>query len=124
MRTFLSYCFALIASDAGANAPSVEDNVSKWTVEHRRAVLTLSYKQTASIDNKATTSELAFLCGQDTEFGLVGVMLVPFEGTFDGDQDPVPVLLLRQADDTGRSDLSQKWRNASDFLFFWIHSRS
>jgi hypothetical protein len=116
MRWFLFYCFALIASYAGANAPSVRDNVGKWTVEHRRTVLTLS-KQTASIDNGKATSELSFLCDPGNEFGVVGVMLVPFEGTFDGDQDPVPVLILRQGDETGRSDLSQRWRNANEFLF-------
>jgi hypothetical protein len=117
MRTFLSYCFALIATYVEANVPSVKDDVSKWTVERRRTLLTFSYKQTALIDNKATTSELTFLCDQGSEFGVVGVMLVPFEGTFDGDQDPVPVLVLRQGSDTGRSDLSQKWRNANEFLF-------
>jgi hypothetical protein len=112
MRTLLSYCFALIISYAWANAPGV----GKWKVEHRRAILMLSYQQTASIDNETTTSEIAFLCDQDNEFGIVGVMLVPFDGTFESDQDQIPLLILREADDIGRSDLSQRWRNADEFL--------
>jgi hypothetical protein len=51
------------------------------------------------------------------KFGVVGAMLVPSDGTLESDHDRIPLLILRQADDIGRFDLSQKWRNASDFFF-------
>ena len=44
-------------------------------------------------------------------------MLMPSDGTLESDHDRIPLLILRQADDIGRFDLSQRSRNASDFLF-------
>jgi hypothetical protein len=85
-----------------------ENESGKWAVQHRRPILMVAYKQTASIDNKTRTSELAFLCDENNEFGFVGAILVSFDGTFDSDQAPIPLLVLGQADDIGRSDLSQK----------------
>jgi hypothetical protein len=78
---------------------------------------TLSYKQPASINNKTATSELAFLCDQKNRLGVSGTILVPFDGTFESQQDPIPVSIQKKADEFDRSDLLQKWKNGSEFLF-------
>jgi hypothetical protein len=117
MLKCLSYFLGIIVTCVALSAAGAENEGGKWAVQHRRAILMLAYKQTASIDNKTRTSGLAFLCDQNNKFGVVGAMLVPFDGTFDSDQAPIPLLILRQADDVERSDLPQTWRNASDFLF-------
>jgi hypothetical protein len=42
---------------------------------------------------------------------------VPFDGTFESHQDPIPVSIQRKSDEYGPSDLLQKWKNGSEFLF-------
>jgi hypothetical protein len=65
---------------AAANAEDV--GKWKWELEQRRDfIFTLSYKQSASINNKTATSELAFLCDQKNRLGVSGTILVPFDGT-------------------------------------------
>ena len=55
----------------------------EWLLEQpRSSVLTLTFKQSASLDNKVATSELGFVCDQGDESGIVGVVLIPFDGTF------------------------------------------
>ncbi len=63
-----------------------------WDLEQRgKALFALSYKQSASINNKTATSELAFLCDQRNKMGVIGAILIPFDGTFENHQDPIPV---------------------------------
>jgi hypothetical protein len=83
---------------AAANAEDV--GKWKWELEQRRDfIFTLSYKQSASINNKT------------------GTILVPFDGAFESQQDPIPVSIQKKADEFDRSDLLQKWKNGSEFLF-------
>ena len=90
----------------------------KWELEERRGfVFTLSYKQSKFIDNQTASSELAFLCDQRNRSGIVGAILVPFDRTFENQQDPIPVSIQEKADEFGPSDLLQKWKNGSEFLF-------
>src|SRR5262249_47032868 len=63
------------------------------------------------------TSELAFLCAQKNRLGVSGTMLVPFDGTFESQQDPIPMSIQRKSDEFGPSDLLQKWKNGREFLF-------
>jgi hypothetical protein len=98
---------------AAANA----EDVGKWELEQRRDfIFTLSYKQSASINNKTATSELAFLCDQKNRSGVSGTILVP-HGTFESQQDPIPVSIQKKVDEFDRSDLLQKWKNGREFLF-------
>jgi hypothetical protein len=99
------------------DAAAADDARGSWTVEHRHEIWTLSYKQIAFSNNQTITSELAFVCGQKDDHGVGGAILVPFDGTFDSDQDPIPVLIQRQSDGPERPDLSQEWANHSEFLF-------
>jgi hypothetical protein len=41
---------------------------------------------------------------------------VPFDGTFETHQDPIPMSIQRRSDEIGPSDLFQKWKNGSEFL--------
>ena len=55
----------------------------EWLLEQpRSSVLTLTFKQSASLDNKVATSELGFVCDQGDKSGIVGAVLIPFDGTF------------------------------------------
>jgi hypothetical protein len=59
------------------------ETYGEWTLEHNRSnIFTLSFKQSTSILNQLTTSELAFMCDKRDRSRFVGVILVPFDGTF------------------------------------------
>ena len=116
MRGLLSYCVTLVVLCAGIKAAIADDTRGSWTVEHHNDLWTLSYKQVSFSNNQAITSELALVCGQKDDHGVGGAILVPFDGTFDSDQDPIPVLIQRNSDGLERSDLSQIWANRHDFL--------
>jgi hypothetical protein len=106
--SLLSVCFC------GARA----ETFGEWTLEHNHDnIFTLSFKQSASINNELTTSELAFMCDKRDRSHFVGVILVPFDGTFQSHRDEVPVLIQKDADQYDRSDLIQNWKNGNDFLF-------
>ena len=42
---------------------------------------------------------------------------MPFDGTFENQQDPIPVSIQEKAEEFGPSDILQKWKNGSEFLF-------
>ena len=108
MRQFLS-CFITVALNFAVFAAAHAEDDGEWELEQRRsAVFTLSYKQSASIDNQTATSELAFLCNRRNGLGVIGAILVPFDGTFESHQDPISVLILRKSDAYAPSDLLQK----------------
>ena len=91
---------------------------SKWELEQRRSfIFTLSYKQSATINNRRATSELAFICDQRNSLGLIGAVLVPFDGSFESHQGAVTLLIQKGDDELSQSDLFQKWSNGSEFLF-------
>ena len=46
-----------------------------------------------------------------------GVILIPFDGTFQSDQDVIPVLIQRNADQYDPSDLLQNWKNGAEYIF-------
>jgi hypothetical protein len=97
---------------------SKAETYGKWTLEHNRSnIFTLSFKQSTSIHNQLTTSELAFMCDKGDRSGFVGAILVPFDGTFQSRRDEVPILIQKNADQYDRSDLIQNWKNGSEFLF-------
>jgi hypothetical protein len=116
MRRYVSPCIA-----AGLYFTCLAVAVAqsgKWELEQRRNfIFTLSYKQSEFINNQTATSELAFLCDQRNRSSIVGAILIPFDGTFESHQDPIPVLIQKKSDQYDRSDLLQNWRNGSEFLF-------
>jgi hypothetical protein len=86
MRRF-SCCVAAALSFAQVAAANAEDE-GKWELEqHGGAAFALSYKQSASISNQIATSELGFLCDRRSRGGVIGTILVPFDGTFESHQD-------------------------------------
>lgn len=115
-RYFCLYvALALTFTDLAA---AIAEESGRWELEERRSfIFTLSYKQATSINNQTATSELAFLCDQRNRLGVIGTILVPFDGTFESHQDPIPVSIQRKSDEYGPSDLLQKWKNGNEFLF-------
>ena len=61
--------------------------------------------------------ELRFICDQRKNTKSVGVILIPFDGTFQSDQNVVPVLIQKNADQYDPSDLLQNWKNGAEYIF-------
>jgi hypothetical protein len=82
----------------------------------------LSYKQSTHINDQLATSELALLCDQRKTTGIVGAILIPFDGTFASRQGSIQVSIQKKSDEVDRSDIIQKWENGSEFLFLDVPS--
>ena len=116
MRRFLlSTAVVLYLSVPAAIAAA---RYGEWLLEQpRSSVLTLTFKQSASLDNKVATSELGFVCDQGDKSGIVGAVLIPFDGTFEYRQNVILVLFQKNAKEHDPSDLLQRWRNGTDYIF-------
>ena len=109
--TALVLCFSVVAANAA-------DRYGEWLLEQpRSSVLTLSFKQSVPLNNKIATSELGFICDQRDKSGIVGVILIPFDGTFQNQQDVISVLIQKSSDQYDPSDLLQNWKNGNDYIF-------
>jgi hypothetical protein len=97
-------------------ATAIAEESGRWELEERRNfIFTLSHKQSASINDQIATS-LPFCAIKKNRSGVIGAILVPFDGTFETHQDPIPMSIQRRSDEIGPSDLFQKWKNGSEFL--------
>ena len=84
---------------------------------NNRSERTLSFKQSVQLNNKIGTLELGFICEQRKNSKGVGAILIPFDGTFQSDQDVIPVLIQKNADRYDPSDLLQNWKNGTEYIF-------
>ena len=116
MVRFLLY--SALALNFSTLAVTAADRNGGWLLEQPRSLVrTLSFKQTAQLKNKIETSELGFICDQRKSSKSVGVILVPFDGTFKSDQSVIPVLIQKNADQYDPSDLLQSWKNGAEYIF-------
>ena len=117
MRRYLRLYIALALYLTGVSAVNAE-NYGEWVLEQRgSSMVTLAFKQSASVNNQLATSELAFICDQRHKSTSIGVILIPFDGTFESHRDPVPILIQKTSDQYDRTDVIQNWRNGNEFLF-------
>ena len=116
MLRFLLY--TALALNCSALAATATDRYGGWLLEQpRSSVRTLSFKQSVQLNNKIETLELGFICDRRKGSKSVGVILIPFDGTFQSDQDVIPVLIQRNADQYDPSDLLQNWKNGAEYIF-------
>src|SRR6476620_1516835 len=111
--------YTALALNFSALAVTATDRYGGWLLEQpRSSVSTLSFKQTVQLNNKIETLELGFICDRRRESKSVGVILIPFDGTFQSDQEVIPVLIQRNADRyVDPSDLLQNWKNGAEYIF-------
>ena len=116
MLRFLLY--TALALNFSALAVTATDRYGGWLLEQpRSSVRTLSFKQTVQLNNKIETLELGFICDQRKSSKSLGVILIPFNGTFQNDRNVVPVLIQKNADQYDPSDLLQNWNNGVEYIF-------
>jgi hypothetical protein len=96
MVRFLLY--TALALNFGAPAVTAADRYGGWLLEQpRSSARTLSFKQSVQLNDEIGTSELGFICDQRKNSESVGVILIPFDGTFQSDQDAIPVRIQKNA---------------------------
>ena len=94
MVRFLLY--TALTLNFSALAVTAADRYEGWLLEQpRSSVHTLSFKQSVQLNNKIETSELGFICDQRKNLKSVGVILIPFDRTFQSDQEVIPVLIQK-----------------------------
>jgi hypothetical protein len=90
----------------------------EWLLEQPRSfVFTLSFKQSVPLNDKIATSELGFICDQGDKSNVVGIILIPVDGTFENRQRIIPVLIQKNKDRYDPSDLVQHWNNGTEYIF-------
>jgi len=105
----------LYFSVVGATAA---ERYGEWLLEQpRSSVFTLSFKQSVPRNGKIATSELGFICDQRDKSNVVGVILIPVDGTFENRQRIIPVLIQKNKDQYDPSDLLQHWNNGTEYIF-------
>jgi hypothetical protein len=105
MVRFLLY--TVLTLNFSALAVTAADRHGGWLLEQpRSSVRTLSFKQTAQLNNKIETLELGFICDRRKSSKSLGAILIPFNGTFQYDRNVVPVLIQKNADQYDPPDLS------------------
>ena len=110
--------YTALALHFSAPAVAAADRYGGWLIEQpRSSVRTFSFKQSVQLNNKILTSELGFICDQRKSSRSVGVILIPFDGTFQNDRNVVPVLIQKNVDQYDPSDLLQNWRNGIEYVF-------
>ena len=99
----------------GANAA---ERYGEWLLEQpRSSVVTLSFKQSAPLDDKIATSELGFICDQRDSSKNIAVILIPLDGIFENKRGTISVLIQKNSDQFDSSDLSQKWKNGTEYIY-------
>ena len=95
---------------------SAEERFERWSLEQPGDfIFALSFKRSISFDDRAATSELAFVCNQEEKY--VAVLLIPLDGTFKSRQTSVPVVVQKAEKQSDLSDLMQRWENGADYIF-------
>ena len=113
-----SLLYTALALNFSALAVTAADRYGGWLLEQpRSSERTLSFKQSVQLNNKIETLELGFICDQRKNLKSVGAILIPFDGTFQSDQDVIPVLIQKNADRYDPSDLLQNWKNGVEYIF-------
>jgi hypothetical protein len=116
MRRFVLYT-ALALYFSAHSAPAA-DRFGEWLLEQPRSfVLTLSFRKSVPLNEKIATSELGFICDQRDKSNVVGVILIPVDGTFKNRQRIIPVLIQKNKDRYDPSDLVQHCNNGTEYIF-------
>ena len=79
---------------------SAEERFERWSLEQPGDfIFALSFKRSISFDDRAATSELAFLCNQEEKYA--AVVLMPLDGTFKSRQTSIPVVVQKDRNAVG-----------------------
>ena len=109
-------CAALALCVCGLPATAAAERFGQWSLDQPGDfIFALSFKRSISFDDRAATSELAFVCNQENKY--VAVLLIPVDGTFTSRHEVIPVAIQKMGEQSDSSDLMQRWENGADYIF-------
>jgi hypothetical protein len=109
-RWFLAYS-ALLLCLTGNYQAAAEERYGEWVLEQASPpTFTLSFKQSLPRGDRVVTSEIGFVCEG-------GVILIPYDGTFQNHQAEIPVVIQKADDQYDPSDLLQHWQTGIEYIF-------
>ncbi len=112
-RLGLYAALALCISGLPATA---EERFERWSLEQPEDfIFALSLKRSISFDDRAATSELAFVCNQENKY--VAILLIPLDGTFTSRHEVIPVAIQKMGEQSDQSDLMQRWEKGPGYIF-------
>ena len=115
MRRSVLYA-AVTLSVCGLSATAAAERFGQWSLKQPEDfIFALSFKQSVSFDDRAATSELAFVCNQENKY--VAILLIPLDGTFASRREVIPVAIQKMGEQSESSDLMQRWENGADYIF-------
>ena len=116
MRRSVLYA-AVTLSVCGLSATPAAERFGQWSLEQPEDfIFALSFKRSISFDDRAATSELAFVCNQENKY--VAVMLIPLDGTFASRREVIPVAIQKMGEQSDSSDLMQVGKTEA-ITYFW-----
>jgi hypothetical protein len=114
MRHFGRYA-VLALCVCGLPGTAEAEPFGQWSLDQPRDfIFALSSKRTISFNDRTATSELAFVCNQENKH--VAVLLIPLDGTFTSRHKATPVTIQKIEDQSGPSDLMQRWENGPGYM--------
>jgi hypothetical protein len=108
--------YAVLWLYVGCIPATAGERYQQWLLEPQgEGIIAFSFRSNSSED-KIATSELAFVCNQESKY--VGVMLMPSQGTFKNQQDIIPVAIQKSENEFDSSGLLQSWEKRSRIYLF------
>jgi hypothetical protein len=113
-RVIIILLAALFVDLSRANANETYDAWVLEPLEHN--LISLVFRQMVPVnDDKVNTAELAFVCERNAKTVKFDVTLIPFDGTYNNQQDEVGILIEQGTDQ--KLNLFQKWHNGYKYIF-------
>jgi len=115
MRGFGLYA-AVILFVCGLSATQAVERFGQWSLEQPEDfIFALSFKRSILFDDRTATSQLAFVCNQESK--AVAVLLRPRDGTFASRHEAIAVAIQKIEEQSDQSDLMQRWENGHGYIF-------
>ena len=115
MRGFGLYA-AVILFVCGLSATQAVERFGQWSLEQPEDfIFALSFKRSILFDDRTATSQLAFVCNQESKD--VAVLLRPRDGTFASRHEAIAVAIQKIEEQSDQSDLMQRWENGHGYIF-------
>ena len=111
----VGFAYSSPLEDSSAT-PSAE---GEWVLKPLKdgSVLSLEYEYHILLPNDvANSASFGFVCDR-RKSGKISAALFPFEGTYNNQQDEIPVLIERSSNASDSSSLFQKWGNGYKYIF-------
>jgi len=92
-----------------------DESFADWSLKKlRTTVFSLAYRAYSSQGGTIKIAEFGFACDRP---GKIAATIIPFDGTYDNQQQSISVYIERSHDPTASPHLTQQWGNGYKYIF-------